>query len=66
MTEEKEKGTWGGARPGAGRKRQNGDIPTKQVQFRLTAEQEMYMRAFLCKLKAGMVSQEILAKIVEN
>lgn len=49
MTEEiKTKGTWGGARPntggarpGAGRKKLEGDAVTKQVQFRLTEESKL-------------------------
>ena len=47
MEETKTKGTRGGARPGAGRKPINGDIPTKRVMFRLTAEQEELVREFL-------------------
>lgn len=66
MAEEKVKGTWGGARPGAGRKRQNGDTPTKQVQFRLTAEQEIIAKAFMRKLKAGMISKEFIDEIVKS
>lgn len=73
MAEEKVKGTWGGARPnsggyrpGAGRKKLTGDAVTKQVQFRLTAEQEVITKAFVRKLKLGMISQEIIEKIVEN
>lgn len=58
----KVKSTWGGARPGAGRKRQNGDTPTKQVQFRLTAEQEAAVRQFLKMFKAGEISLEDLKK----
>lgn len=49
--EEKVKGTWGGkrpntggARPGAGRKKLEGAAVTKQVQFRLTAEQEVIVK----------------------
>ncbi|WP_405379548.1 hypothetical protein [Phascolarctobacterium sp.] len=53
MTEQK--GTRGGARPGAGRPRIAGDTPTKQVQFRLTAEQTEVFRALSTQVKAGLI-----------
>ena len=43
----------GGARPGAGRKKINGDIPTKRVQFRLTAEQEVLVREYVKRIRGG-------------
>lgn len=64
MTEEiKTKGTWGGARPGAGRKKLTGEAVTKQVQFRLTAEQEVIVKQFVKLLKAGKITPEELEKI---
>lgn len=73
MTEEiKTKGTWGGARPntggarpGAGRKKLTGEAVTKQVQFRLTAEQEAIVKRFVKLLKAGKLTAEELEKIKE-
>lgn len=67
--EEKKKGTWGGARPntggarpGAGRKKLVGAAVTKQVQFRLTAEQEVIVKQFVKMLKAGEINADILKK----
>lgn len=58
--EDKQKASWGGARansggarPGAGRKKINGDIPTKRVQFRLTAEQEVLVREYVKRIRGG-------------
>nr|DAW24963.1 MAG TPA: NikA, BACTERIAL CONJUGATION, RELAXASE, DNA [Caudoviricetes sp.] len=58
--EDKQKASWGGARansggarPGAGRKKINGDIPTKRVQFRLTAEQEVLVREYVKRIRDG-------------
>ncbi len=66
--EEKTKGTWGGkrpntggARPGAGRKKLEGAAVTKQVQFRLTAEQEVIVKQFVKRLKAGEIKLEEFA-----
>lgn len=42
----------GGARPGAGRKKLK--VPTKVVNFRLTAEQEKIVREFVDQLKKNM------------
>lgn len=58
----KVKGTRGGARPGAGRKPINGDIPTKRVMFRLTAEQEALVREFIRGLREGEITAEDLKK----
>nr|DAY74286.1 MAG TPA: NikA, BACTERIAL CONJUGATION, RELAXASE, DNA [Caudoviricetes sp.] len=70
MTEEvKPKGKWGGARPntggarpGAGRKKLEGDAVTKQVQFRLTAEQTAIVKEFVRMLKAGEITLEDFKK----
>ncbi len=66
--EEKTKGTWGGkrpntggARPGAGRKKLEGAAVTKQVQFRLTAEQEVIVKQFVKLLKTGEIKLEDFA-----
>lgn len=65
----KVKGTWGGARPnsggarpGAGRPKLNGDAVTKQVQFRLTEEQAAIVKQFVKMLKAGEITLEDLKK----
>ena len=65
----KVKGTWGGARPntggarpGAGRKKLTGDAVTKQVQFRLTAEQEAVVKQFVKMLKSGEITLEDFKK----
>ena len=65
----KVKGTWGGARPntggarpGAGRKKLTGDAVTKQVQFRLTAEQEAIVKQFVKMLKSGEITLEDFKK----
>ena len=59
----KVKGTWGGARPnsggarpGAGRKKLEGDAVTKSVQFRLNAEQAAIVKQFVKMLKAGEIT----------
>lgn len=69
MTEEKVKGTWGGARPntggareGAGRPKLTGDAVTKQVQFRLTAEQTVIVKHFVKMLKTGGIDVEAYKK----
>lgn len=62
MEETKTKGTRGGARPGAGRKPINSDIPTKRVMFRLTAEQEELVREFLRRLREGEITVEDFKK----
>nr|DAL15511.1 MAG TPA_asm: Protein of unknown function (DUF1414) [Caudoviricetes sp.] len=63
MAEEtKAKGTWGGARTGGGRKKLTGDAVTKQVQFRLNAEQEAIVKQFVKMLKAGEITLEDLKK----
>ena len=62
MEETKTKGTRGGARPGAGRKPINDDIPTKRVMFRLTAEQEELVREFLRRLREGEITVEDFKK----
>ncbi len=51
----------GGARPGAGRKKLEGAAVTKQVQFRLTAEQEAIVKQFVKLLKAGEIKLEDFA-----
>lgn len=71
MTEEiKTKGTWGGARPnsggarpGAGRKKLEGDAVTKQVQFLLTEEQAVTVKKIVKLLKAGEITLEDLEKV---
>ena len=70
MGEAKVKGTWGGARPntggarpGAGRKKLSGAAVTKQVQFRLTAEQEAIVKQFVKLLKAGEITPAEFKKI---
>ncbi|WP_293391825.1 hypothetical protein [Phascolarctobacterium sp.] len=71
MTEEiKTKGTWGGARPntggarpGAGRKKLEGDAVTKQVLFRLTEEQAVTVKKIVKLLKAGEITLEDLEKV---
>lgn len=73
MTEEtKTKGTWGGARPntggarpGAGRKKLEGDAVTKSVQFRLNAEQAAIVKQFVKMLKAGEITLADFKKRVE-
>lgn len=70
MTEEtKTKGTWGGARPntggarpGAGRKKLEGDAVTKSVQFRLNAEQAAIVKQFVKMLKAGEITLDDFKK----
>ena len=63
--ENRVKGTWGGARPntggareGAGRPKLTGADVTKQVQFRLTAEQTVIVKHFVKMLKAGEIDAE--------
>lgn len=64
MTEEiKTKGTWGGARSGGGRKKLEGDVVTKQVQFRLTEEQAVTVKKIVKLLKAGEITLEDLEKV---
>lgn len=58
----KVKGTWGGVRPGGGRKKLTGDAVTKQVQFRLNAEQEAIVKRFVKMLKAGEITLEDFKK----
>lgn len=73
MTEEtKTKGTWGGARPntggarpGAGRKKLEGDAVTKSVQFRLNAEQAAIVKQFVKMLKAGEITLDDFKKRIE-
>ena len=60
--EAKEKGTWGGAREGGGRPKLAGDAVTKQVQFRLTAEQTVIVKHFVKMLKAGEIDAEAYKK----
>lgn len=62
VEEIKPKGSRGGARPGSGRKPINGDIPTKRVMFRLTAEQEELVREFLRRLRDGEITAEDFKK----
>ena len=62
VEETKTKSTRGGARPGAGRKPINGDVPTKRVMFRLTAEQEELVREFLRRLREGEITVEDFKK----
>ena len=71
MTEEiKTKGTWGGARPntggarpGAGCKKLEGDAVTKHVLFRLTEEQAVTVKKIVKLLKAGEITLEDLEKV---
>ncbi|WP_418568809.1 hypothetical protein [Phascolarctobacterium succinatutens] len=65
----KVKGTWGGARPnsggarpGAGRKKLEGDAVTKSVQFRLNAEQAAIVKQFVKMLKAGEITLDDFKK----
>ena len=65
----KVKGTWGGARPnsggarpGAGRKKLEGDAVTKSVQFRLNAEQAAIVKQFVKMLKAGEITLDNFKK----
>ena len=67
--ETKTKGTWGGprpntggARPGAGRKKLEGDAVTKSVQFRLNAEQAAIVKQFVKMLKAGEITLDDFKK----
>ena len=67
--ETKTKGTWGGARPntggarpGAGRKKLEGDAVTKPVQFRLNAEQAAIVKQFVKMLKAGEITLDDFKK----
>lgn len=67
--ETKTKGTWGGARPntggarpGAGRKKLEGDAVTKSVQFRLNAEQAAIVKRFVKMLKAGEITLDDFKK----
>ena len=67
--ETKTKGTWGGARPntggarpGAGRKKLEGDAVTKSVQFRLNAEQAAIVKQFVRMLKAGEITLDDFKK----
>ena len=67
--EPKTKGTWGGARPntggarpGAGRKKLEGDAVTKSVQFRLNAEQAAIVKQFVKMLKAGEITLDDFKK----
>lgn len=61
----KVKGTWGGARPGAGRKKLEGDAVTKSVQFRLNAEQAAIVKQFVKMLKAGEITLDDFKKRIE-
>ena len=70
--ETKTKGTWGGARPnsggarpGAGRKKLEGDAVTKSVQFRLNAEQAAIVKQFVKMLKAGEIDLDDFKKRIE-
>lgn len=64
MTEKiKTKGTWGGARAGGGRKKLEGDVVTKQVQFRLIEEQAVTVKKIVKLLKAGEITLEDLEKV---
>jgi hypothetical protein len=70
--ETKTKGTWGGARPntggarpGAGRKKLEGDAVTKSVQFRLNAEQAAIVKQFVKMLKAGEITLDDFKKRIE-
>lgn len=65
----KVKGTWGGARPnsggarpGAGRKKLEGDAVTKSVQFRLNVEQAAIVKQFVKMLKAGEITLDDFKK----
>ena len=67
--ETKPKGKWGGARPntggarpGAGRKKLEGDAVTKSVQFRLNAEQAAIVKQFVKMLKAGEITLDDFKK----
>lgn len=67
--ETKTKGTWGGARPntggarpGAGRKKLEGEAVTKSVQFRLNAEQAAIVKQFVKMLKAGEITLDDFKK----
>ena len=67
--ETKTNGTWGGARPntggarpGAGRKKLEGDAVTKSVQFRLNAEQAAIVKQFVKMLKAGEITLDDFKK----
>lgn len=67
--ETKTKGSWGGARPntggarpGAGRKKLEGDAVTKSVQFRLNAEQAAIVKQFVKMLKAGEITLDDFKK----
>lgn len=67
--ETKTKGKWGGARPntggarpGAGRKKLEGDAVTKSVQFRLNAEQAAIVKQFVKMLKAGEITLDDFKK----
>lgn len=60
MTEEI---TWDGARPGAGRKKLEGDAVTKQVQFCLTEEQAVTVKKIVKLLKASEITLEDLEKV---
>ena len=68
--ETKTKGTWGGARPntggarpGAGRKKLEGDAVTKSVQFRLNAEQAAIVKQFVKMLKAGEITLDDFKRV---
>lgn len=58
----KVKGTWGGVREGAGRPKLTGADVTKQVQFRLTAEQTIIVKHFVKMLKTGEIDAETYKK----
>ena len=62
MTEAKVKGTWGGVWEGAGRRKLTGADVTKQVQFRLTAEQTVIVKHFVKMLKTGELDAEAYKK----
>lgn len=62
MTEEIKKAR-GGAREGAGRKKNEGKYITKKVQFRLTQEQEIIVREFVDLIKKQGVSLSTLDNI---
>ena len=58
----KVKGTWGGVWEGAGRTKLTGADITKQVQFRLTAEQTIIVKQFVKMLKTGEIDAETYKK----
>lgn len=62
MTDEIKKAR-GGARDGAGRKKNEGKDITKKVQFRLTQEQEIMVKEFVKLLKKQGVTLNTLDNI---